>query len=172
VNLSARNLLDVGLPDDVARLIAKWGVKPELLALEITESTIMVDPARAMEVLKRLSEMGITLSIDDFGTGYSSLTYLRQLPVSELKIDRSFVMAMPSNESDALIVRSTIELGHNLGLLVVAEGVEDEETLRTLGELGCNFAQGYFLSRPIPAPEFVTWLMAQDQAAVDGRRVA
>ena len=116
--------------------------------------------------------MGISLSIDDFGIGYSSLSYLRQLPVSELKIDRSFVMTMPSNESDAFIVRSAIELGHNLGLQVVAEGVEDQQALGQLTDLGCNFAQGFYLSRPVPAGEFETWLEGRGQVRMAPRQVA
>jgi diguanylate cyclase (GGDEF)-like protein len=172
VNISARNLLDPCLPEDVERLLAKWGVKPELLALELTETTIMVDPKRALEVLNRLSSMGIALSIDDFGTGYSSLSHLRDLPVDELKIDRSFVMTMHSNESDAFIVRSTIELGHNLGLRVVAEGVEDEGALLELSDLGCDLAQGYFLSRPLPAKEFESWLSGRERLAGTSGQVA
>jgi diguanylate cyclase (GGDEF)-like protein len=165
VNLSARNLLDPTLPEDVVRLMAKWGVRPELLELEITESTIMLDPARATEVLNQLSDMGIGLSVDDFGIGYSSLSYLRELPVKELKIDRSFVSEMCTDEGNRFIVRSTIGLGQNLGLRVVAEGVEDEETLAQLTTLGCDFAQGYFLSRPVPALELAEWLAQRGRRA-------
>ncbi|HVC07365.1 MAG TPA: EAL domain-containing protein [Solirubrobacterales bacterium] len=171
VNLSARNLLDPDLPEDVSRLLAKWGVQPGLLELEITESTIMVDPARAMEVLRRLHTMGIALSIDDFGTGYSSLAYLKELPVDELKIDRTFVATMATNKGDAFIVRSTIELAHNLSLQVVAEGVEDEHTMSELTELGCNVAQGFHLSRPLPPQEFASWLATQD-VEIAAREVA
>jgi diguanylate cyclase (GGDEF)-like protein len=158
VNLSARNLLDPSLPEDVSHLLATWGVPAGMLELEITESTIMVDPARAMEVLRHLHAMGIALSIDDFGTGYSSLAYLKELPVDELKIDRTFVATMATNRGDAFIVRSTIELAHNLSLQVVAEGVEDERTMTELAELGCNIAQGFHLSRPLPPQEFASWL--------------
>jgi diguanylate cyclase (GGDEF)-like protein len=165
VNLSTRNLLDPTLPDDVARLLAKWGVPASLLELEITESTIMVDPKRAMEVLTRLHGMGIALSIDDFGTGYSSLAYLKELPVNELKIDRTFVETMTSNRGDAFIVRSTIDLAHNLRLQVVAEGVEDAETMSELTDLGCNIAQGFHLSRPLPAHEFDQWLAERGEGA-------
>jgi diguanylate cyclase (GGDEF)-like protein len=169
VNLSARNLVDPGLPEDISRLLARWGVRPELLELEMTESTIMLDPVLATEVLNKLSSMGIGLSIDDFGTGYSSLSYLRKLPVKELKIDRSFVKEMCTDEGNRLIVRSTIGLGQNLGLRVVAEGVEDQETLAELIELGCDLAQGYFVGRPVPAPELAEWL---DQRVGRAHRVA
>ncbi len=158
VNLSARNLLDVNLPDTVGELLAKWEVPPSHLELEITESTILADPIRAMHVLSRLSGMGVRLAIDDFGTGYSSLAYLKRLPVDELKIDKSFVQGMEADENDAVIVRSTIDLGRNLGLRVVAEGVETTEAWRQLAALGCDVAQGYYLSRPVPAAELVAWL--------------
>ena len=158
VNLSARNLLDSELPNDVARLLETWGVEPSLLKLEITENTIMVDPPKALEVLTQLRDLGVGLSIDDFGTGYSSLSYLRKLPVDEIKIDRSFVMNMPQSENDQQIVRSTIDLACNLGLKVVAEGVETKEIWRDLANLGCDVAQGYYLTRPIPPQELVEWL--------------
>jgi EAL domain-containing protein (putative c-di-GMP-specific phosphodiesterase class I) len=129
-----------------------------MLKLEITENTIMVDPPRALEVLTRLRDIGAGLSIDDFGTGYSSLSYLKRLPVDEIKIDRSFVMNMPSSENDQQIVRSTVDLGRNLGLKVVAEGVETKDIWRDLATLGCDVAQGYYLTRPIPPEELVAWL--------------
>jgi diguanylate cyclase (GGDEF)-like protein len=160
VNLSARNLLDVHLPDTVGELLARWEVPPSLLELEITESTILADPIRAMHVLSRLSGMGVRLAIDDFGTGYSSLAYLKRLPVDALKIDKSFVQGMESDENDAVIVRSTIDLGRNLGLQVVAEGVETAEAWRQLLVLGCDYAQGYYLSRPVPAAELAAWIRA------------
>jgi EAL domain-containing protein (putative c-di-GMP-specific phosphodiesterase class I) len=158
VNLAMRNLLDLSFPDDVAALLARWGVPPERLELEITESTIMGDPFRARQVLQRLDSMGVRLSIDDFGTGYSSLGYLKRLPVSEIKIDKSFVLNMTNDENDAVIVRSTIDLGRNLGLEVVAEGVENAEAWRNLELYGCDIAQGYYLSRPVPADELTAWL--------------
>jgi diguanylate cyclase (GGDEF)-like protein len=174
VNLSARNLLDTGLPDDVTKLLTKWGIPEHLLELEITESTIMIDPKLAMEVLARLHGMGVGLSIDDFGTGYSSLVYLKELPVDELKIDRTFVARMSSNRGDAFIVRSTIDLAHNLELKVVAEGVEDQDTMNELSRLGCNTAQGFHLSRPLPPDQFASWLSARGQrpVAAAGRDVA
>jgi diguanylate cyclase (GGDEF)-like protein len=158
VNLSARNLLEADLPDHIANLLLARRVPAERLILEITESTIMADPERAVTVLSRLSEMGIRLSVDDFGVGYSSLSYLKRLPVNELKIDRSFVGQMDSDEDDAFIVRSTIDLGRNLGLSVVAEGVETEAVWEELGELGCDYAQGWFLGRAMPAAELAEWL--------------
>jgi diguanylate cyclase (GGDEF)-like protein len=164
VNVSPRSLLDSQLPDQIERLLRKWGLRSSALRLEITESSIMEDPVRAMGILDRLSEKGISLALDDFGTGYSSLSYLKRLPVNELKIDKSFVMNMTADEDDAVIVRSTIELGRNLGLEVVAEGVETEEHWQTLADLGCDFAQGYYLSRPIAAGEFMQWLRAREKS--------
>jgi EAL domain-containing protein (putative c-di-GMP-specific phosphodiesterase class I) len=128
--------------------------------LEITESILMTDPARALRVLHGLDALGVRISIDDFGTGYSSLARLKDLPVHELKIDRAFVTSMQTVHSDAVIVRSTIDLARNLGLAVVAEGVEDRSVLDELGDLGCDAAQGYYLSRPVPAPDLVSWLDA------------
>jgi diguanylate cyclase (GGDEF)-like protein/PAS domain S-box-containing protein len=158
VNLSSRTLVDDDFPMQVAELLQRWNVEPGLLEFEITESSMLADPARTKLILEQLSEMGIRLSIDDFGTGYSSLAYLKRLPVSEIKIDRSFVMNMDTDEDDATIVRSTIELGRNLGLDVVAEGVESEQAWHRLRGLGCAAAQGYYLSRPVPPDELVTWL--------------
>ena len=151
VNLSARSFLDTQLANEIPGLLTKHGVEAELLELEITESMLMTDPARAEATLVRLRQIGLTLSIDDFGTGYSSLANLKRLPVDVIKIDKSFVMEMAVDASDAAIVRSTIELAHNLGLRVVAEGVESEDAWRHLEALGCDYAQGYYLSRPLPA---------------------
>jgi diguanylate cyclase len=158
VNLSTRNLLDLHLPEAVGELLARWDVPAGLLELEITESTILADPVRAMQILSRLDEMGVRLAIDDFGTGYSSLAYLKRLPVDELKIDKSFILGMDESENDEVIVRSTIDLGRNLGLRVVAEGVESPQAWSRLAQLGCNVAQGYYLSRPVPAAELTPWL--------------
>jgi diguanylate cyclase (GGDEF)-like protein len=160
VNLAAANIVDVTLPDAIAVQLAEHGVPGELLECEISEHTVMADPLRAMEVLGRLREMGLRLSLDDFGTGHSSLAYLKRLPLDEVKIDRSFVAGMTADENDAVIVRSTIDLARNLGLDVVAEGVEDAATLHGLGELHCDIAQGFHLSRPLPAGELDTWLAA------------
>jgi diguanylate cyclase (GGDEF)-like protein/PAS domain S-box-containing protein len=165
VNLSTRCLLDLTLPDQITQLLANHAVAPEWLVLEITESTIMTDPSRALEILNRLHALGVQLAIDDFGTGYSSMAYLKQLPVDELKVDRSFVKHLHENQSDAVIVRSTVDLGHNLGLRVVAEGVEDKATLKHLATLGCDSLQGYYLSKPMPPAELAAWLAAQPQPA-------
>jgi diguanylate cyclase (GGDEF)-like protein len=158
VNLSARNLLEGDLPDHIADLLLRRGVPAERLILEITESTIMEDPQHAIAVLTRLSQMGVRLAIDDFGVGYSSLSYLKRLPVNEIKIDRTFVANMDSEENDAFIVRSTIDLGRNLGMHVVAEGVETEAVWNELGGLGCDYAQGWYLGKPMPAGEVLGWL--------------
>lgn len=160
VNLSTRDLLDQDLPVHVADILMRNTLPASSLCLEITESAIMDDPIRAQMTLERLNTMGVELAIDDFGTGYSSLAYLKRLPVDELKIDKSFVMNMERDADDAKIVRSTIDLGHNLGLRVVAEGLESMAVWKLLGQMGCDQAQGYFISKPMPADRFVTWLDA------------
>jgi diguanylate cyclase (GGDEF)-like protein len=170
VNLTMHDLVDADLPTEVAKLLAEAGLPPERLELEITESSIMRDPFRARQVLLRLSEMGVRIAIDDFGTGYSSLGYLKQLPVDELKIDRSFVISMATDANDATVVRSTIDLARNLGLTVVAEGVETAETLERLKELGCDGAQGYFMGRPAPAEELTGLLFAGTPLTPPARR--
>ena len=157
VNLSARCLHDAQLPDIVAAALTRHRVPARLLRLEITESAIMGDPARALQILRRLSAAGVRLSLDDFGTGYSSMSYLRELPVDELKVDRTFVTDMTGDVKDHLLVRTAVELGHNLGLSVVAEGVEDESTMSALGQLGCDVAQGYLLARPMSATALDLW---------------
>ena len=157
VNLSVKNLMDVELPRQIHTLLAKSQLVPDAIQLEITESSIMEDPERAIEVLTRLHEMGIGIAIDDFGTGYSSLAYLRRLPVDEMKIDRSFVRGMMSSENDAVIVRSVIDLGRNLGLVVVAEGIEDRESMERLEALGCTVGQGYHIARPMDVEGFDSW---------------
>ena len=151
VNLSARTLMDAGFSSDVEQVLRYWGVPAHLLVLEITESALMADPNRARDLLIELSALGVQISIDDFGTGYSSLTCLRTLPVDELKIDRSFVTDMLTQSNDAFIVRSVIRLGHDLGLRVVAEGIEDHEVRDALAALGCDVGQGYGLGMPVPA---------------------
>jgi EAL domain-containing protein (putative c-di-GMP-specific phosphodiesterase class I) len=160
VNVSPSGLLDTSFPDDVTRLLAAIGVPALALILEITETGMMSDPARVRVVLDGLNELGVRLSIDDFGTGYSSLGRLRELPIHEVKIDRSFVRYLASNESDRAVVRSAIQLGHALGLQVVAEGVEDDQTLAYLSAEDCDLVQGYFVSRPVPAAQFAEWLAA------------
>jgi diguanylate cyclase (GGDEF)-like protein len=158
VNLSMQNMLDLRLPNDLARLLTSWRLPAGSLELEITESTIMADHRRATTILSRLSKMGVRLSIDDFGTGYSSLAYLQELPVDAIKIDKSFVMEMHTDPGNATIVQSTVDLGHNLGLEVVAEGVETLESYNTLAKLGCDYAQGYFLSKPLSPEKMSIWL--------------
>ncbi len=157
VNLSTRDLMDVDFPAKIDAILAKYGVPRSGFCLEITESAIMDDPQRAEATLDQLSVNGFKLSIDDFGTGYSSLAYLKSLPVNELKIDKSFVMGMENDESDAKIVRSTIDLAHNLGLTVVAEGVENAATYQLLADLQCDEAQGYFMGKPMPCADFMDW---------------
>jgi diguanylate cyclase (GGDEF)-like protein/PAS domain S-box-containing protein len=164
VNVSTRNLLDVEFPAQVKALLDAWGLGASRLALEITEDSVLTDPVRTKAILEELAGMGIRLAIDDFGTGYSSLAYLKRLPITEIKIDRSFVMGMATDEDDATIVRSTIDLGRNLGLEVVAEGVETEPIWNTLRELGCTIVQGYFLSRPLPPDELEAWLLRHGAA--------
>ncbi len=159
VNLSARNLLDRELPDAVAELLRTWQVPPAKLSLEITERSIIASEAE--DTLARLHALGVQISVDDFGTGYSSLAYLKRLPVNEIKIDKSFVQDMVTNRDGAAIVRSTIDLGHNLGLKVVAEGVEDAATADLLREFGCDFIQGYYISRPAAAAPLGPWLRSR-----------
>jgi len=157
VNLSARSLHDDTLPETVAALLEHWRVDPTRITLELTESAVMVDPSHAQKSLHRLHDLGLRLSIDDFGTGYSSLSHLQRLPLHELKIDKSFVVNMTKNEQDLVIVRSTIDLAHNLGMSVVAEGLESEEHLCLLRELGCNVGQGFFISEPQPIEALTGW---------------
>jgi EAL domain-containing protein (putative c-di-GMP-specific phosphodiesterase class I) len=158
INLSTRDLMDATLPDRFAALLQRHRCAAQWIALEITESAILDDPAHAIKNLERLHALGCKLAIDDYGTGYSSLAYLRRLPVHELKIDKSFVIGMAADASDALIVRSTIDLAHNLGLSVVAEGVEDDATLDRLRAMGCDMVQGYLLSRPMGVAETAVWM--------------
>lgn len=157
VNISARDLMDQDLPAKFSEILFRHKVSAASFCLEITESAIMDDPVRAQNTLESLHALGAELSIDDFGTGYSSLAYLKQLPVDELKIDKSFVMNMEHDANDAKIVRSTVDLGHNLGLRVVAEGIETEQAWALLSQMGCDSGQGYLMSRPIPANEFGAW---------------
>lgn len=165
VNVSARELILSSLPEMFQGLLEKHGVAPDRLWIEITESAIMDDPNHAIETLDRLHALGIRLSIDDFGTGYSSLSYLKRMPVDELKIDKSFVMGMTHHKDDETIVRSTIDLGHNMGLKVVAEGVENEAMMQRLNALGCDLAQGFHLSRPLPPAKLAQWLIEQSAQA-------
>ncbi|HEV2718555.1 MAG TPA: EAL domain-containing protein, partial [Thermoanaerobaculia bacterium] len=160
VNISAKSLQDPALPAKVQAALDRWHIDPRFLKIEITESSIMADPAHALAILSMLQSMDVRLSIDDFGTGYSSLTHLRQLPIDEIKIDKSFVSGMTSSEADAAIVRTVIDLAHNLGKQVCAEGVESEAQWNRLKEMGCDLAQGYWISRPVPAEALMRWLTA------------
>jgi diguanylate cyclase (GGDEF)-like protein len=162
VNLSVRGLLDPDLIPTIRGLLATYRLPPDMLSLEITESSVMADVPRTLPVLKELADSGLSLSVDDFGTGYSSLAYLRQLPVSEVKIDKSFVRDMGTEESDAAIVSTIIGLARQLGLSVVAEGVEDEGSRDRLVEMGCDVAQGYLFSRPLPPDRLDAWFTARD----------
>ena len=158
VNISATSLLDPQLPDIIAQALIETAAEPSWLELEITETAVMQEPALAIEAISKLNSMGVRMVIDDFGTGYSSMVYLQKLLVTKIKIDKSFVMHMNSNEKDAIIVRSLIGLGHNLGLSVVAEGVESQDVWDQLKLLGCDYAQGYCMSRPIPQEKMWDWL--------------
>ena len=160
INLSTKDLHDPELPDQIAGIAAKSEVQPGWIVFEITESSLMGDPTRALLVIERLRSMGYQFSIDDFGTGYSSLAYLKKLPLSELKIDKSFVLDMAGNENDAIIVRATVNLAHNLGLTVVAEGIETAEAMNMLKSMGCDIGQGYLFSPALSKPDFEKWMSA------------
>jgi EAL domain-containing protein (putative c-di-GMP-specific phosphodiesterase class I) len=165
VNLSARHLLDERLPRQVADLLVAHGVPADLLQLEVTESALITEPVRAQRLLTAINTLGVRLSIDDFGAGYTSLGQLKNLPFIELKIDKSFTMNMGMDPSDALIVRSIVDLGHNLALTIVAEGVESAAALADLAALGCDIAQGFYLSPPLAAEAFDTWRAAHSPGA-------
>ena len=169
VNLSARNLHDETLGQQVTNLLNYWSITPDQLCLEITETSMMTDPDHARLLLDGLDKLGVRLSIDDFGTGYSSLAYLKQLPVDELKVDKSFVLNMSSDENDASIVRATVSLAHDLGLEVVAEGVEDQIAQDALVKLGCEYIQGYHFARPMPA-EDLTPMLIENKASNDAHQ--
>lgn len=158
VNLTASSLLELSLPDHIAELCAAQQVPPEKLVLEVTETEAMRDVTRTMDVLLRMRIRNIGVSIDDFGTGHSSLRELQRMPFSEMKIDKSFVLDMANNRDCTVIVNSIIDLGHNLGLKVIAEGVEDVRTWRMLAERNCDLAQGFYMAKPMPAKEFSRWL--------------
>ena len=157
MNLSPRNLLDERIVDDIKDVLERYGVPGSCVEMEITESMIMSEPHRAQVVLDKISALGVRLAVDDFGTGYSSLAYLKKLPVQSLKIDMSFIQNMMTEEQDAIIVHSTIQLAHNLGLEVVAEGIETPEVMQRLTQLGCNFGQGYHIGRPMLPNALSEW---------------
>ena len=158
INVSTRCLLDSAFPDTIAQCLLAAGVPGELLCVEITESTILANPEGTIDVLRRIRALGVRTSIDDFGTGYASMAYLKILPVDEVKVDRSFVKDMAIGDKDRMLVESAIELGHNLGLTVVAEGVEDQATLRALELLGCDVAQGFYFAQALDGPTFQSWV--------------
>ncbi|MHB1930904.1 MAG: putative bifunctional diguanylate cyclase/phosphodiesterase, partial [Acidimicrobiales bacterium] len=158
INLSLRSMVEPDFPEHVSQVLRRHGMPASALTLEITESSVMVDPVRTIGILGRLADLGTTISVDDFGTGYSSLAQLRRLPAGELKIDRSFVAGMLDAPRDTAIVASTIDLARNLGLRAVAEGVEDRATWSALAALGCDCAQGYYVGRPMPVERLERWL--------------
>jgi diguanylate cyclase (GGDEF)-like protein len=164
VNIAAADLLEEGLPQQIVDSLARHGVPPQCLCLELTESSMMQEMAASLAMLARLQQIGLRLAIDDFGTGYSSLSQLKKMPVDELKIDKSFVLQLDTSEDDAVIVRSTIDLGHTMGLEVVAEGVENTASRALLAQFGCDFIQGYLISKPLPAIEFEQWVKAHLQS--------
>ena len=161
VNLSTHDLFDELLADRIERRLEQFGIAPEMVTMEITEGSLLVDGPRTPSTIDRLHDIGLQLSIDDFGTGYSSLSYLRMLPVSELKIDRSFVTHLLTERQDEVIVRSTIDLGHNLWMSVVAEGAENDEVIARLQTLACDVVQGFGLARPMPIDQLLGWLEAR-----------
>ncbi len=163
VNLSPAALLDTELPNTILGMLSRYEIPPEYITLEVTEGSMIKDPDLALNILNRLAGIGIKISIDDFGTGYSSLAYLKKLPAKELKIDKSFVMDMLKNDNDAVIVKSIIDLGHNLSMNVVAEGVEDRETAIQLNRLGCDLLQGFYFSRPMSHDQFIQWFSKKNR---------
>jgi diguanylate cyclase (GGDEF)-like protein len=170
MNVSSRDLLDRALPQLFAAAARRHGVSPDLITIEVTESALVEDPQRAQDTIRRLKEQGFRLSIDDYGTGYSSLAYIQRLNCDELKIDRAFVTHASGDGKDAAIVHSTIELGHSLGLSVVAEGVEDAEVLEVLRDLGCDLAQGYAIARALPPEKLAEWVESCEWTTKPARR--
>ena len=170
VNVSPRSLKDPNFIDTVAAALRRAEVDPQLLTIEITETSLMADSPQAIDLLYGLSALGVRLSIDDFGTGYSSLAYLRRLPVDEVKLDREFTSRIVTEPKVMMIVRSIADLATNMGISIVAEGVEDEATWNALAELGVQSAQGYHLGRPMPAAEFVEWSARYHAGLIAGPR--
>jgi EAL domain-containing protein (putative c-di-GMP-specific phosphodiesterase class I) len=166
VNISPSNLVDGAFPAEVSARLASHGLPPTVLVLEVTETLLMADRDRAVAVLERLRDSGVGISIDDYGTGYSSLAYLASLPVTELKLDRAFVNSMQSSARAAAVVTSTLQLAQSLGLVLVAEGAEDQPTVDALVRLDCEMVQGYHISRPLPPERLAGWLRDRDQVAV------
>ena len=174
VNISPRSILDATLSETIGKLLGRWDVAPALIQLELTETAVfgIADPKRVTSTLSELSEMGLLLALDDFGTGYSSLARLRDLPIDKVKIDKSFVTHMDEHPSDALIVRSVIALSKSLGLRVVAEGVEREPVWRRLTDLGCDIAQGNYLSRPLEPAALIAWVRQWEELYQEAHRIA
>ena len=158
VNLSPTLLTKRGIVEVVSNAASIWAIDPASLTLEVTEGAMMMNPKKSLEILNELHELGFGISIDDFGTGYSSLAYLKNLPADEIKIDKSFVMNMARDKKDESIVKAAVDLAHTLDLKIVAEGVEDEKTLDILSEMGCDYAQGYYMAKPMPSEEFILWM--------------
>ncbi len=158
VNLSPSLLTNRSIVEIVSNVVNIWSVKPDSLILEVTEGAMMMNPKKSMEILNEFHQLGFGVSIDDFGTGYSSLAYLKNLPADEIKIDKSFVMNMANDKKDASIVKAAVDLAHTLGLKIVAEGVEDEKTLDILTEMGCDYAQGYYMAKPMPCDDLMLWI--------------
>ena len=165
INLSVYNLQDHKFVEKIIDIFDKNKISASNFIMEVTESVMMTNPQQSIEVLNRLDKLGIEIAVDDFGTGYSSLAYLKLLPISKLKIDKSFIIDMLKDDSDAMIVRSTIDLAHNLGMQVIAEGIEEKEILELLSILGCNLGQGYFISKPISKDDFKQWIIQQNKSA-------
>lgn len=163
INLSARNLIDYDFPILMERHLKEKNFPPQSLEIEITESALISDPERSLQIINRMHDLGVRFAIDDFGTGYSSMSYLKRLPLSTLKIDRTFVSDMLNDTQDAAIIKSTISLAHSFDLTVVAEGVEDAATMQKLADLNCEMAQGFYIAKPLPAKEFEIWLKAHQQ---------
>ncbi|MNO99008.1 Cyclic di-GMP phosphodiesterase Gmr [compost metagenome] len=167
INISANNLRNPHFTAELQAALERHRVPAGMIELEVTEGTLLEDPEMALRSLQEIRDLGVTLSIDDFGTGYSSLAYLKRLPVQVLKIDRTFVSVMASSPSDAMIVQSTVSLGHNFGMQVVAEGVEDAATVETLLRLGCDIGQGYHFGRPMPAEQVIAWRLQRQLERLD-----
>ncbi len=158
INLSASDVVDATLPHRISQLLSQNNLTPDQLAIEVTESAVMEDVDAATQTLIALNQRCLKVAIDDYGTGYSSLAQIKRLPIDELKIDKSFVMQLDTQEGDQTIVRSTIEMGHNLGLKIVAEGVENSASAERLSQFGCDYLQGYWIAKPMPGDEVITWL--------------
>jgi EAL domain-containing protein (putative c-di-GMP-specific phosphodiesterase class I) len=172
VNLSSRDLQDEYLPYYVLQLLEEHDIAPDRLTLEITENSVMRHLQQAITVLECLRDIGVLISMDDFGTGHSSLAQIKNIPLHEIKIDKSFILTFTGDKRNRAIVQATIELAHNMNLKVVAEGVEDEQTLRQISKLGCEEAQGYFISRPVPPDELIDWLATREEVSYAERRTS